>query len=130
MITINGIDHLNISVSNINESLNFYQKVFGFKVYEQGESHGEPYFIIGEKEALYLCLYQSKKRPGGPINHIGINVQNFNSIEERLRLADIPILYGGIVEYPLSHSIYIQDPDGNEIELSEIFGGGLKEALH
>ncbi len=130
MITINGIDHLNISVSNIDESLNFYKKVFGFKIYEQGESHGKPYFIIGEKSALYLCLYQSEERTRGPINHIGINVQNFNSIEEKLKLAGIPLLYGGVVEYPLSQSIYIQDPDGNEIELSEKFGGGLKETLH
>lgn len=30
-----------------------------------------------------------------------------------------------IIQYPHSKSIYLNDPDGNEMELSESFAGGL-----
>jgi catechol 2,3-dioxygenase-like lactoylglutathione lyase family enzyme len=42
----------------------------------------------------------------------------------------VPVLYterwrDGVVEYPQSRSVYVADPDGNEIELTSAFGGGL-----
>jgi lactoylglutathione lyase len=33
--------------------------------------------------------------------------------------------YGGSVQWPKSRSVYISDPNGYEIELAEIWGGGL-----
>jgi len=31
----------------------------------------------------------------------------------------------GVIEYPRSRSVYVEDPDGHQIELAEVFGGGL-----
>ena len=49
-----------------------------------------------------------------------------------MRALGVPVLYdddddgdGGIIRYPRSRSLYVQDPDGNEIELTSAFGGGL-----
>ncbi len=38
---------------------------------------------------------------------------------------DIEIFYGGPLKWESSTSIYIKDPNGYEIEPSEVFGGGL-----
>ena len=37
----------------------------------------------------------------------------------------VNILYGGAVDWGRSNSVYITDPSGWEIELTEQFGGGL-----
>ena len=38
---------------------------------------------------------------------------------------NIKIFYGGPLNWEKSTSIYIQDPNGYEIELSKVFGGGI-----
>ena len=35
------------------------------------------------------------------------------------------ILYGGVVDWETSRSVYIVDPSGYEVELAEISGGGI-----
>ncbi len=129
MLNISHVDHLNLNVSNLEKSILFYQEVFGFKIYEEGESStGNPYKIIGSPSSLFLCLYESEKvQQARILNHIGIHILNdLEETLEELNKRGIPISYGdGIIDYPHSRSLYIADPDGNQIELSEVFGGGL-----
>lgn len=125
MIHINSVDHINLVVSNLKESVGFYQKMFNMSVFEEGLSNGKPYQIIGLKDALFLCLYEGEKRGKGPINHIGININSFDEAFKTLKENNVPLYYGGEVNYPESRSLYIEDLDGNSIELSEVFGGGL-----
>ncbi len=126
MIKANRIDHINLTVLDLNKSARFYKGVFGLDSFEKGESNGSPYEIIGDPQSFYLCLYEGKKRMKGPVNHLGIHIKNFEQSILRLKKNDIKLLYGGVVQYPKSRSLYIQDPDGNEIELSEFFGGDLE----
>jgi len=37
----------------------------------------------------------------------------------------LPILYEGIVEWPKSKSLYVEDPNGYEVELTNTWGGDL-----
>ncbi len=124
MIKINGIDHLNITVSNLDKSLMFYKNLFGFKTYQQEiYNNTTPFALIGLPNKLFLCLYQGEHQGKGRINHIGINILEFEKTIKTLKCLNIDIKYGGEVTYPRSRSLYIADPDGNEIELSEKFGG-------
>ena len=125
MIHINSIDHINLTVSNLEDSVSFYQRMFDMKVYEEGFSSDRPYKIIGVKDALFLCLYEGEKRKEGALNHIGINIKSFNKTFQKLQEENIELHYGGEVHYPMSRSLYIEDPDDNGIELTEVFGGGL-----
>lgn len=133
MLNFKGYDHINLTVKNLKESAEFYQKVFGLEVKEEGISSGFglDYKILGLSERGFICLYQSNEAlpKRSRINHIGINVGNLSDALPKLSHAGVEIVpYGdedGIVDYPQSKSIYIKDPDGNEIELSEKFGGGL-----
>ena len=131
MLKANGIDHLNIYVNNLKESIDFYQKIFGFKIYEKGHgfANNYPYAIIGESQVLMLALYENKAASDEMrLNHIGINIDNFDDALKVIEKNSVEVsLYGDkkVIEYPNSKSIYIKDPDGNEIELSSKFAGGL-----
>jgi catechol 2,3-dioxygenase-like lactoylglutathione lyase family enzyme len=128
-IAVECIDHINMRVTNINESIDFYQKNFGFEMKEDCRDDDEPWAIIGLKGVAYLCLYEhpDKKRPGDDltINHFGLVLKDFEKAETALRENDAEILYGGPVQWPNSRSLYIKDPSGHEIELAEKVGGGL-----
>lgn len=128
MISANKIDHINATVTNLKESTEFYKKLFNLSSFERGESHGSPYEIIGDPKSFFLCLYQGERRPHGKINHFGVHINNFDESLEKLKDNGIELLYGGVINYPRSRSIYIKDPDDNEIELSERFGGDFQEA--
>lgn len=61
----------------------------------------------------------------GGIAHFGFNIENFDEIMEKCKTLGIEVLYDGPVQFERSQSIYIKDPNGYEIELSEVSGGGL-----
>ena len=128
MLKVNGIDHLNINVKNLNKSIEFYQSVFGFKVMEKGIStmSGAPYAIIGESKKAMLAIYESEDLSQATrLNHLGFNIENFEKVFLTTKKLNIKVADYGLVEYPKSKSIYIFDPDDNEIELSSVFTGGL-----
>lgn len=131
MIKINHIDHLNMFVSDLELSLDFYQKLFGFEVKKRATSKGRPYAITGVSGKIMLALYEEKNLPSfGRVNHFGMHVANFQQVLESINAQGIKTYYGdpeekGAVVYERSRSLYIRDPDGNEIELSENFAGAL-----
>src|SRR5688572_722092 len=55
------LDHINITVSNLNDSLDWYRRVFGFEQVESGLYQGEPWAIIKNGDAL-LALYEARGR--------------------------------------------------------------------
>lgn len=44
---------------------------------------------------------------------------------EACKKMKVLVLYGGYVDWEKSRSVYITDPSGYEIEISELWGGGL-----
>ncbi len=127
MVQITNIDHLNFTVSDMNKTIDFYKDLFGFEVKEKGvSSKGNPFVIIGISNKLVLCLSESKDNLNcDSFNHFGINVQDFDETLKEVQSRKIPLLYGGVNSYDNSRSIYIADPNGIQIELSENFAGGL-----
>jgi lactoylglutathione lyase len=124
-LIVNGIDHLNIEVINLNETLEFYNQLFGFTVLkEQPEENSK---IIGN-EKVKLCLYEIDDFKGYTkkgFHHFGLHIENFEGIMQKCADMGIEIFYGGPLKWEKSTSIYIKDPNGYEIELTEVFGGGL-----
>lgn len=112
-----------MTVKNLDKSVEFYKKLFGFEVKkEQPDQYSK---IIGN-DNIKLCLYEeSEMSPEGGIAHFGFNIENFDEIIEKCNSLGVEVLYGGPVEFEKSRSVYIKDPSGYDIELSEIPGGGL-----
>ena len=130
MVEVKAMDHINMRVRNLAESAEFYGKNFGFEVKEDhsGEAE-EPWMIIGRPGVAYLCLYEHPDKAISDevlrISHFGFVLEDFDNALEALRPNGVKILYGGEVSWPRSRSIYLEDPNGYEIELTDTFGGGL-----
>jgi catechol 2,3-dioxygenase-like lactoylglutathione lyase family enzyme len=118
-----SMDHVNMTVKNLDESVEFYKKLFGFTVKkEQAEYKSK---IIGN-DSIKLCLYEDPDmKPEGAIAHFGFHIENFGDIMEKCKELGVTIYYEGPVQFEKSKSIYISDPSGYDIELSEVAGGGL-----
>ena len=116
-----------MKVKNLADSIAFYSDLFGFEV-KQDENPNKadaPSKIIGN-DSVKLCLYEvPDMSPEGGIAHFGFHVENFSDVITKCKDLGVEILYGGEVNWEKSKSVYIVDPSGYEIELSEISGGGL-----
>jgi catechol 2,3-dioxygenase-like lactoylglutathione lyase family enzyme len=137
-VEIGAVDHVNLFVNNLEESVAFYQRVFGTDPLpkEQGFAKGIRWCIVGIPNKFYFCLYELKQPEAYQtdalhINHIGFYVPDFDVTVDRIRALGIEIEYQGrpIVWHNSgggsSRSLYIKDPNGYSIEFSEYFGGGL-----
>ncbi len=122
-----SIDHVNMKVKNLEQSVKFYKNLFGFEIKQEENANklDVPSNIIGN-DAIKLCMYEvPDMSPEGGIAHFGFNVENFNEIIEKCKEMGVEVLYDGVVDWEKSKSVYIVDPSGYEVELGEISGGGL-----
>ena len=124
-LKVTGIDHLNMEVKNLEETVKFYNDLFGFEVREDQPAENSK--IIGN-DAVKLCLYETTgftlyEKKG--YHHFGLHIENFDNVLAKCKEMGLKIYYGGPLEWAHSTSVYIQDPNGYEIELSKVFGGGI-----
>ncbi len=117
-----SIDHINMYVTDLAESVAFYHDLFGFEVKENQPQQISQ--IVGN-DSIKLCLYEDPDQVGGSgIKHFGFCVEDFDAVVEQCKALNLEMPYG-VLEWEHSRSVYIVDPSGYEIELSEIEGGGL-----
>lgn len=127
---ISNIDHINLYIKDINDTIQFYQELFGFEVKERSLHKGREHAILGRSGSALLAVYelaedQEFSLENQMINHFGFVTENF---EESFKIAKEKGILGwgnGITNHENSRSFYILDPSGHEIEISEKFGGGL-----
>jgi lactoylglutathione lyase len=118
-----SIDHVHFFVSDLDRTLQYYNELFGFKVYEGSLDEG--FMIIGNKD-IKLCLMENPKIEhfhSGGFCHFGFHVRDYDDVKKLIQ--DSKLLYTES-EWEQSRSLYIKDPDGYTIELSEVKGGGLR----
>ena len=113
-----GIDHLNLQVQDLNETAEFYNKLFGFEVKkEQPEDNSK---IIGNN-SVKLCLYETpgfEQYQKKGFAHFGLHIENFYEVLNKCKEMGIKIYYDGPIKWEYSISVYIKDPNGYEIELT------------
>lgn len=116
------IDHVNLTVRNLEESLDWYKRVFQFEPVERGVySEGFPWAIIRNGKQM-LALSQRpleavdrRKRYHG-ILHFGIRLKDRKEWEATVESQNVNVDH--TFDYPNSTSWYILDPTGHEIEVS------------
>jgi catechol-2,3-dioxygenase len=125
------IDHVNISVNDIFESENWYEKVFGFKKVEEGINMSGRKFVIVARNDNMICM---SANPGlisadadngnkqHQIFHFGFRVNDQVKWKEIIQEHHLTLTYGEI-DYPRSKSWYVLDPNGYEIEVSWLKSG-------
>jgi catechol 2,3-dioxygenase-like lactoylglutathione lyase family enzyme len=122
------LDHLNMTVADLSASIDWYDRLLGFKVQESGVYEGHPWAILKSGEAM-LCIYEyegfelamkdvqhAAHRHG--ISHFALRITDHETWERTLESEQPKLLYGGVVDWPHSKSWYVQDPTGYEIEVA------------
>jgi len=124
-LKISGIDHVNMEVINLEESVKFNNNLFGLELLK--EQLDDISKIIGN-EKVKLCLYETPGFQGCEVkgfHHFGFHIENSEEVVQKCTDMGVEIFYSGPIKWEKSSSIYIKDPNGYDIEIAEVFGGGL-----
>ncbi len=117
------IGHIHLRVSNIPEALSYYRDLLGFQPY--GKPTGENAFLTVEGIQPYLIALTKAHEPRTFSRHAGL--YHFAILlPERKSLARIlrhlmkhieQANFQGASDHGVSEALYLQDPDGNGIEI-------------
>ncbi len=125
---IQAFDHLNITVRDFRESVDWYGRVFGFSLVEEDVKNGVRWGIVrsrgGEGEQM-LCLYEYpdsrfldrlelKAQGIHGMNHFAFRIDDEARWEETIRREGFDV---SPWEWPHSKAWYVTDPTGYEIEV-------------
>ncbi|MEP7072111.1 MAG: VOC family protein [Verrucomicrobiota bacterium] len=116
-----GLDHVALSVRDVERSAAWYAEVFGFRNLYPGKWNGIPVFMGNEQMAIALFPTRDAgtQEPG---RRRGILDFAFRTSGEELRKAQSELTDRGIAfafqDHEISHSIYLRDPDGHEVEIT------------
>lgn len=124
---IKELGHVVLYVKDIERSSRFYREILGFRqVYpEKGNKSNFAVFSSGRTHHELLLIEvgpYAKSQPEGirvGLYHIGLKVGNSDQeLKEALNiLIENNVEIVGMSDHFVTHSIYLKDPDGNEIEL-------------
>jgi len=125
---VSGVDHINITVDNLDDSSHWYCRVFGFDLVEKGIQDNKPWGVLKSGDAL-LCVYEHPGlSPHDPelihqkgfhaMSHFGLRINDKQKWLSVIKQEKMDILYGGVIEWPFSSAWYLKDPSGWEIEVA------------
>lgn len=115
------IEHVNVTVADPDRTAQLMEGLFGWRVRWSGPARDGGYAVHVGSADDYLALYVGREAPaaavaqGRPLNHIGVQVEDLDEVEARVRAAGLePFNHGG---YAPGRRFYFFDPDGIEYEV-------------
>ena len=102
------IDHISIQVADMQRSVDFYQKMFGFKLISQEQALG--IVRLGTTKTLVSL---NKQPPAGIVDHFAIGVPSFSK-EAAARFAT---QHGAMPLDDPYAGLHIKDPDGINVQI-------------
>ncbi|MFY8273366.1 VOC family protein [Pseudoalteromonas sp. SSDWG2] len=125
---LHGIDHIVLRTKNTPRLLQFYQYVLGAELERTLENEGLYQLRAGNALIDILSVYgdidegQEPHYPSSPLAHVclAIHAANEQAVSRHLRSRGITQQLTFATRYGATgfgRSLYIQDPDGNKVEL-------------
>ncbi len=128
-VNILGIDHVVLRVSDIDRSIRFYGEVLGCAVERRADDIGLVQLRAGQSLIDLVDIDGELGRMGGAgpgadahnMDHFALRIESFDEdalrrhlAEHGIEVGDVKLRYGAEGDGP---SFYIQDADGNTVEL-------------
>jgi len=130
---LEGIDHVALSVRDIERSAQWYIDVLGFERLHEGMWNGVPTFIGKGQTAIALFSLRDDSpavaraatidpptgriRPVAKMLHLAFRADRTNFLAAQRELKERGIKFE-FQDHEISHSIYFRDPDGHELEIT------------
>jgi len=127
---IAGIDHVVLTVADMDATITFYTRVLGMKleVFGQGRKalrFGDQKFNLQDGKSKADIVAVAKVPTPGSADLCLLAAVPLDQVIAQLKKQNVPIETGPVMRtgarFPI-RSVYIRDPDGNLIEISERAG--------
>ena len=122
-----SVNHLALSVKDVNRSADFYSKVLGLiEITNRSKIEGIRWFVLGDERELHLISVIKENVTINKALHLGLSTASFDNFVKRLDGLKIPysdwpgkpntvnIRADGIKQ------IFFQDPDGYWLEVNSV----------
>ncbi|WP_285268615.1 VOC family protein [Kaistella rhinocerotis] len=117
------IGHIHLKVADLQRALAFYRDLLGFEVTTYYGDQAVFLSAGGYHHHIGLNTWQSKNEPPAPPHSVGLyhtailypTRKDLAAIFMRLRAAEYPLT--GASDHGVSEALYLNDPDGNGVEL-------------
>jgi lactoylglutathione lyase len=122
-----SVDHLHLISPNIEETKDWYCKVFGGKVTFEGDFKGKQVYYVDVNGFNIILIEQFPGEEPVPatiqtkegLDHFGFAVEDMDAAAEELRAKDVKFVVEPMQVRPGLKIAYIEAPDKVTIELSE-----------
>ena len=117
------IGHVHLKVADLKRSLEFYRGLLGFELTMMYGDQAAFVSAGGYHHHIGLNTWHSKGSPPAPVNSVGLYHtaivyparKDLAVIFDRIRSAHYPLT--GASDHGVSEALYLDDPDGNGVEL-------------
>jgi len=120
-ITIKGLDHVVLRVADLDRAVRFYCEVLGCTEERRLESIGLVQLRAGASLIDLVPADGAPEVAGGNMDHFCLRIEPFDEAAIRSHLAAHGVEAGAVASRYGAEghgpSLYLQDPDGNTVEL-------------
>lgn len=117
------IGHVHLKVADLERALGFYQGLLGFEIMQRYGTQAAFISAGGYHHHIGLNTWESLGAPPAPKSGVGLfhtavvypTRKDLARICKRLIAADYP--FTGAADHGVSEAVYLDDPDGNGVEL-------------
>jgi lactoylglutathione lyase len=131
---ITGIGHVAIKVTDLGRSLDYYVNKLGFaemmRLHKDDGSVWLVYLRITDEQ--YLEVFPGAENTRAPgwnangLNHVCLTVDNIDPVLAQIESAGLPLLLPLKTAVDGNRQAWLEDPDGNRIELMEMAPDSLQ----
>lgn len=131
---ITGIGHVAIKVTELDRSLDYYVNKLGFaemmRLHKDDGSVWLVYLRISDEQ--YLEIFPGAENDRAPgwnangLNHVCLTVDNIDPVLEQVETAGLTLLLPLKTAVDGNRQAWLEDPDGNRIELMEMAPDSLQ----